>query len=320
MSRRTRPRPAASARPLHSRACLQSDFPQPVSAATRSSAVPVFELKSAALTLIAVVVKTPDLALLAIGLRERLADTPDLFEREPIVVDVTPLRDEEAPIDFAALAALLREHGMVPVAVKGGNESQMAAAARAGLAQAPEGAATARRQPSPGRASRTTDELALPAGGAAPTGDSAMAVEPTDTGERAREGDGALAQQAAIAPEPAASPATSTPTHVIDRPLRSGQQVYARDADLVVLAAVSFGAEVIADGHVHVYGPLRGRAVAGAKGNTHARIFTTCMEPQLISIAGIYRTTETELPPDVLGKPAQVRLDGERLVIEPLAS
>ena len=105
---------------------------------------------------------------------------------------------------------------------------------------------------------------------------------------------------------------------VIDRPLRSGQQVYARGRDLVLLAMVNHGAEVIADGHVHVYAPLRGRAIAGARGNTEARIFSTCMEPQLVSIAGIYRTTETALPAQVLGKPAQVRLEGEKLRIEPL--
>ena len=105
---------------------------------------------------------------------------------------------------------------------------------------------------------------------------------------------------------------------VVDKPLRSGQQVYARGSDLVVMAMVSFGAEVIADGNIHVYAPLRGRAIAGARGDTSARIFTTCMEPQLVSVAGIYRTTETELPDNVRGKPAQVRLDGEKLLIEPL--
>jgi len=107
---------------------------------------------------------------------------------------------------------------------------------------------------------------------------------------------------------------------IVDKPLRSGQRVYAKGADLIVLAVVSFGAEVIADGNIHVYAPLRGRALAGALGDTGARIFTTCMEPQLLSIAGIYRTTEHELPAAVLGKPAQVRLDGEKLVVEPLKS
>ncbi len=114
------------------------------------------------------------------------------------------------------------------------------------------------------------------------------------------------------------APAAPTAAMVVDKPLRSGQQVYAKGGDLVVLAAVNFGAEVIADGHIHVYAPLRGRAIAGARGNTEARIFTTCLEPELIAIAGISRTTETPIPEEVAGKPAQVRLVGEKLVMEPL--
>jgi septum site-determining protein MinC len=112
-------------------------------------------------------------------------------------------------------------------------------------------------------------------------------------------------------------------TMVIDRPLRSGQKVYARGADLVVLAMVNQGAEVVADGNIHVYAPLRGKAMAGARGNTDARIFSLCMEPELISIAGIYRTSENPLPVDIQGKAAQVRLssDGlEKLIIEALNS
>ena len=108
------------------------------------------------------------------------------------------------------------------------------------------------------------------------------------------------------------------PPMIVDRPLRSGQQVYARGTDLIVLGLVSHGAEVIADGHIHVYAPLRGRAIAGARGDASARIFATCLEAQLVSIAGTYRTSETQLPDTVLARPAQVRLDGERLVVEPL--
>ena len=111
------------------------------------------------------------------------------------------------------------------------------------------------------------------------------------------------------------------PTMVIDKPLRSGQKVYARGADLVVLAMVNQGAEVVADGNIHVYAPLRGKAMAGARGNTHARIFSLCLEPELISIAGVYRTSENALPTEVRGKAAQVRLsnDGQdKLIIEAL--
>jgi septum site-determining protein MinC len=108
---------------------------------------------------------------------------------------------------------------------------------------------------------------------------------------------------------------------VVDKPLRSGQKVYARGADLVVLAPVNQGAEVVADGNIHVYAPLRGKAMAGARGNTEARIFSICLEPELISIAGVYRTSENPLPADIQGKAAQVRLssDGlDKLLIEAL--
>ena len=100
-------------------------------------------------------------------------------------------------------------------------------------------------------------------------------------------------------------------TLVLDKPLRSGQKIYARGADLVVLAMVNQGAEVVADGNIHVYAPLRGKAMAGASGNTQARIFSLCLEPELISIAGVYRTSENPLAADVQGKPAQVRLSND---------
>lgn len=108
-------------------------------------------------------------------------------------------------------------------------------------------------------------------------------------------------------------------TLVIDKPLRSGQQVYARGTDLIVTSLVSFGAEIIADGNIHVYAPLRGRVVAGAQGNTQARIYSTCFEPELLAIAGIYRTTETPLPANIFGKPAMVILENETLNILPIA-
>lgn len=182
-------------------------------------------------------------------------------------------------LDLPALLALLRRYRMRPLAVRGAGAAQREAAAAAGLADADE---------------------PLPRVEAAPE----RAASPANEPEPPRLTETVAFQRAA--------------TVIVDRPLRSGQQVYARGADLVVLALVSHGAEVIADGHVHVWAPLRGRAIAGARGDTSARIIARCMQPQLLAIAGTYRTTETELPPDVLGKAAQVRLDGERLVVEPL--
>lgn len=118
-------------------------------------------------------------------------------------------------------------------------------------------------------------------------------------------------------------PGHAVPTMIIDKPVRSGQKVYARGADLVVLAMVNQGGEIVADGNIHVYAPLRGKAMAGASGNANARIFSTCLEPELISIAGVYRTSEHPLASEIQGKAAQVRLsdDGEeKLLFEALAS
>lgn len=132
----------------------------------------------------------------------------------------------------------------------------------------------------------------------------------------------AAAVAAVAEPEPeAAAPAAAVavPTRIIDKPLRSGQRVYAAGGDIVVLAAVNPGAEVIADGSIHVYAPLKGRALAGARGDASARIFTTHLEAELVSIAGVYRTFESGPDAAVAGKPAQIRLaDASQIVIEPL--
>ena len=128
-----------------------------------------------------------------------------------------------------------------------------------------------------------------------------------------------VAAPAAAVPAPALQEAL-----VLDRPLRSGQQFYAKDRDLIVLAMVNPGAEVLADGHIHIYAPLRGKAIAGARGFAGARIFAQSMDPELISIAGVYRTSEQPLPPEVRGRAAQVALQadeaGERLLITALAA
>ncbi len=248
-----------------------------------TSATSPFDLKSTAWTLTALRLQTADLDALRQALAARVAEAPGLFDNDPLVIDLSPLREADATIDFAALAACLREYRLQPIAVQGGSAAQVAAAQAAGLAEALDAA-----------------PVATPVAPRAVVNEVVREVEVLREVEVVRE-------------VPAAAPATL----VVDKPLRSGQRVYAR-GDLVVLAVVSFGAEVIADGHIHVYAPLRGRAIAGARGNTEARIFSTCLEPQLLSIAGIYRTTETELPPEVLAKPAMVRLEGEKLRIEPL--
>jgi septum site-determining protein MinC len=234
------------------------------------------ELKSAALTLMALMLKTTDLAQLAEGLSHRAGAMPGLFDDEPVVVDLSFVREAEESIDFDVLVVLLMQHGMRPVAVRGGGVEQMAAALASGLLEAPEGARPALREvPAPEIVERIVEKIV----------------------------------EVQLAP---------LPPLVIDKPLRSGQQVYAQGRDLIVLALVSFGAEVIADGHIHIYAPLRGRAHAGKSGNTEARIFCHCMEAQVLAIAGVFRTTDVPLPDGIVGHAAMVRLDGEQLAVERL--
>lgn len=121
-------------------------------------------------------------------------------------------------------------------------------------------------------------------------------------------------------PPPAVVQAVAAPvyapaagTMIIDTPVRAGQRIYARGSDLIITAAVNNGAEVIADGSIHIYAPLRGRALAGASGNTEARIFTALMAAELVSIAGVYRTFDAGYPEDLGHRPVQIRLVGDRL-------
>ena len=110
------------------------------------------------------------------------------------------------------------------------------------------------------------------------------------------------------------------PTMIIDKPVRTGQRIYAQGADLVVLAIVNAGAELIADGDIHIYSPFRGRAIAGAHGNQLARIFVQRLEAELISIAGCFQIFEHGVPENVRGKPAQIHLEGSKLIFEPLTN
>lgn len=128
---------------------------------------------------------------------------------------------------------------------------------------------------------------------------------------------GAARSEPAPVPVAATVSAARRPTRVITDPVRSGQQIYAEDADLVVLSAVSPGAELIADGCIHVYGPLRGRALAGARGDESARVFARRFEAELVAVAGVYAVAD-QIKSAKSGDAAQVLLVNGKLVIEPL--
>lgn len=131
------------------------------------------------------------------------------------------------------------------------------------------------------------------------------------TGEKAEPAPAQQSQE----PTPVQATVISHPTVLISTPVRTGQQVYAENSDLIVTGVVSHGAELIADGNIHIYAPMRGRALAGAKGDTNARIFIHSMQAELVSVAGIYRNFEQDLPEHLHKRPVQVSLQDNRLVI-----
>lgn len=116
-------------------------------------------------------------------------------------------------------------------------------------------------------------------------------------------------------PQAAVAPAAPNGTLIVDKPVRSGQRVIAESGDLVLLAGVSSGAEVMAEGHIHAYGALRGRAMAGISGNVEARIFCRDLGAELVSIAGRYRVSEN-LESRYLGRAVQISLSGNSLKFE----
>lgn len=245
------------------------------------------QFKGTTLKIIQTQLRSTDPAVLHAALAELTGNSPDFFENELAVLDFSLAGDLPEQADWAAICTLLKHSGLNAIATRGLPPALAASAAAAGL---PEVAADALSRPARAKAAETHPP---------------SAPEPTPV-------------PLATAPEPvAAAPSVPAPTEppprtvTLDKPLRSGQRFYARGSDLIVTAMVSAGAEVIADGNIHVYAPLRGRALAGASGDKTARIFTTSLEAELVSVAGLYRTFEAGVPAELARQPATISLLGE---------
>jgi septum site-determining protein MinC len=238
----------------------------------------LIEFKGASLAVMTAYIRDADAVRLADALHMMLGGMPDFFAGEPAILDFSQLGGQPERVDWTALISLLRRYQLQPVGVRRLAPHLHDGARRVNLALLGDDAPAAERPITP----------------PAPAPASAAEVPP-------------LAPVAAGAP---ADEPPRAPTQVVERPLRSGQQVYAKGGDLVLLAGMSPGSEVIADGSIHCYGPLRGRALAGARGDTSARIFSTNFGPELVSIAGVYRTFDRGIPQAVAGRNAQVRLSG----------
>jgi septum site-determining protein MinC len=250
-------------------------------------------------------------------LASTVAATPKFFTNMPIVIDLQHLATHEQPIDFLAISTLLREHGLIPVGVSNGNAAQLQAAYLAGL-----GTLSQIKREIPSTPSTQQDNNTLPSSTRSPSDEHANSSQPSRTDElnQGSKGNTASAtgeQRKSTRSSTKASPSVDqapSRSKVIVNPIRSGQQVYAKGGDLIVLAAVSAGAEILADGHIHVYGTLRGRALAGVQGDTSARIFCNGLQAELISIAGHYKLQDNiDTPSHTL--PVQVYLENDLLSI-----
>jgi len=236
------------------------------------------EFKAGTLSAMSAIIRELDNVRLADSMHTMLGGLGEFFAGEATVIDLTQLTKAPDRADWVGLLSLLRRYGLQPIAVRHAPEHLVDSARKAGLAVlSPE-------------AGRMTGERTVTAPTAAPAPAAPAATEPA---------------QASLDMTP---PPANVSTMIIERPLRSGQQIYARGSDVVILGGVSNGAEIIADGSIHCYGPLRGRALAGAQGDTKARIITTCFAPELVSIAGVYRTFERGIAANLAGKPAHAVL------------
>lgn len=249
------------------------------SADTLSPLSAAFQLKGSMLAITVLELSDNDLHKLEQQLIAKVAQAPSFFGNTPLIIALDKLPVYAREIDIPALMDICARHGLITLGIRADLPSHLNLAKQLNLPVLPPSGARERK-------------IALP--------EPAPAPEP-------------------VAPPPAvASELQRRPTRIITTPVRSGQQIYAQDGDLVVLSAVSPGAELLADGNIHVYGPLRGRVLAGAKGDEKARIFCFQMAAELVSIAGRYKVNEDLRREPQWGKATQISLDGDVLNITQL--
>jgi septum site-determining protein MinC len=252
-----------------------------------------FEVKGTVSSLTVLRLRTADVDAIEADLAERIVPFPQIFNAAPVVVDAAFL--DGKPLAWQAIARILRASKLVPVAAANVPAAETDPAVSAGFGIVQLGSRLRSLDPDPDA------PTPIPAAGSSPVT--------------------ATATETATATATVTATATATVTVLeplfVAQPVRGGQVVYARGVDLVARAPVNAGAQVIADGSIHVWAPLRGRALAGAQGRKDARIFCLSLEAELVSVAGEYVLAD-EIPDALRGRPAQVFLDGERVRIAPL--
>ena len=248
------------------------------------STLPI-EIKISTVVAISTILHSADPLAIDAALKQMTGGVSDFFEDEFAVIDVSAVAPHVPHFEWDKLVALLKKYRLNAVAVRGAPAAMHESIRAHGLSIDDGSSGVKPRAESEAPPALTAAPAPIPA--------------PPPT-----------------APAPAAATAFVAPgAMIIDQPVRAGQRVYARGCDLIVTAVVNNGAEIIADGSIHVYSTLNGRALAGTSGNADARIFALNMQPELVSIAGVYRTFDEGFPPALAHKPAQIRLVGDRIDI-----
>ncbi|MEA5096945.1 MAG: septum site-determining protein MinC [Burkholderiaceae bacterium] len=271
------------------------------SAAPARTASPerVIDLKSSSVLAVTAVLHTTDMKLLDAYLKDAAGPEGDFFTNDITVIDLRELTGKVSAIDWAAMIEMFKSYRLSPVVVRNAPSEMESAILASGLGIDAVGLARSATLPEAPVIPETTSAAVAP-----PRNEAAMPkTEPS---------------MPPVQRQPVQKQTTGT--MIIDTPVRSGSRIYAPNADVIVTAVVNPGAEIIADGSIHIYAPLKGRALAGAKGNAAARIFALSMEAELVSIAGVYSTFEDGPDPKLKKRPCQIRLVGNRLEIKPFDS
>lgn len=295
---------------------------------------PVVELKGGMYTLLSLRLHSTDISAIDAGLADKVKQAPGFFSNTPVVIDVTRIEDQP-DFDAEAVISKAREHQLMPILL---NVANRETALEQNLSL-PAIETSSRNVPMPSGKKRTSSKKKASGSGeqasllhkpsatrlkekalATAIGDDDESDEldnTADTGSQDDTGDAADMTASGNADTGSFDNLRMAPPKLVTRPVRSGQQLYARDADLIIMAHVGPGAEIVADNNIHVYGPLRGRALCGVTGNSESRIFCQSLEAELVSVAGNYKVLE-EIPEELFGKPAQIWFEDGRLNIDPL--
>lgn len=228
-------------------------------------------------------------------LESKRDEVPAFFQNSPVIVDCTNVAEELSNLDLAALKKRIADLSFVPVGIRGMELEQQAVVMKAGW-------------PALRSVTKKKSSQSLAEGQVAETQSAEQPVEKSEQAAEQKTSERTVSQTVTT---------NGNSTEVFAKPIRSGQQVFVDTGDAVLLTHTSAGSEVMAGGSVHVYGAIRGRVLAGVHGDVSARIFCRSLDAELIAIAGRYQLLD-EGHTDLHGKPAMIRLDGEKLIIEAL--